>query len=61
LLIDLDGIHAADLSVTYPMYGARADLLAQLEAAVDRMIQLGGDALSLELLLADLVGPITDP
>ncbi len=37
------------------------ELLARLEAAVDRMIELGGDALCLELFLADVAGPITDP
>lgn len=61
LLIDLDGIHAGDFPATYPMYGAPAELLARLEAAVDRMIQLGGDALSLELFLADVIDPIADP
>lgn len=61
LLIDLDGIHVGEFPATYPMYGTRAELLARLEAAVDRMVQLGGDALSLELFLADLIDPITDP
>lgn len=61
LLIDLDGIHAGDFPATYPMCGTTAELLARLEAAVDRMIELGGDALSLELFIADVVGPITDP
>lgn len=61
LLIDLDGIHAGDFPATYPMYGTTAELLARLEAAVDRMIELGGDALSLELFIADVIDPITDP
>lgn len=43
------------------MYGTPTELLAWLEAAVDRMIELGGDALSLELFLADVIDPITDP
>lgn len=61
VLIDLDGIHAGDFPATYPMYGTRAELIGRLELAVDRMVDLGGDALTLELLLADVVGPITDP
>lgn len=61
LLIDLDGLHAGDFPATYPMYGTPAELLARLGAAVDRMIELGGDALSLELFLADVIDPITDP
>jgi hypothetical protein len=61
LLINLDGLHAGDFPATSPMYGIPAELLAQLEAAFDRMIELGGDALSLELFLADVIDPITDP
>ena len=34
------------------MLGTRPELLAHLEDEVDRMIELGGDGLSLELLLA---------
>ena len=60
-LITLDGIHAGDFPATNPMHGTPVELLARLEAAVDRMVQLGGDALSLELLLADVIDPITDP
>ncbi len=60
LLIDLDGIHAGDFPATDPVYGTPTELLARLEAAVDRMIQLGGNALSLELFLAEAVDPITD-
>ncbi|CAN5176128.1 hypothetical protein BH18ACT9_BH18ACT9_05360 [soil metagenome] len=61
LLIDLDGVHAGDSPATDPMYGTPAELLARLEVAVDRMVQLGGDALSLELFLAEVIDPITDP
>lgn len=61
LLIDLDGIHAGEFPATDPVYGTPTELLARLEAAVDPMVQLGGDALSLELLLADVIDPITDP
>lgn len=60
LLIDLDGIHAGDFPATDPVYGTPTELLARLEAAFDRMIQLGGNALSLELFLAEAVDPITD-
>ena len=38
------------------MAGTKAELLARLEAAVDEMIGLGGDGLSLELLLAKALG-----
>jgi len=61
LLIDLDGIHAGDFPATEPMYGTLAELLARLEAAIDRMVQLGGETLSLALFLADVIAPITDP
>jgi hypothetical protein len=61
LLIDLDGIHAGDFPAIEPMYGTPAELLARLEAAVDHMIELGGESLSLELFLADVIDPITDP
>ncbi len=43
------------------MHGTPVKLRVRLEAAIDRMVQLGGDALSLELLLADVIDPITDP
>ena len=56
LLIDLDGIHGGDFPATYPMPGTRLELLAHLEDEVDRMIELGGDWLSLELLLASALG-----
>ena len=56
LLIDLDGIHGGDFPATYLMPGTRPELLAHLEDEVDRMIELGGDGLSLELLLASALG-----
>lgn len=51
LLIALDQLHPNG-SATYPLDGDDADLIGRLELAVDRMVDLGGDALSLELLLA---------
>ena len=54
--MDLDGIHGGDFPATYPMPGTRLELLAHLEDEVDRMIELGGDWLSLELLLASALG-----
>lgn len=60
LLISLDQLHP-DGWATYPLDGDDVDLIGRLELAVDRMVALGGDALSLELHLADVVGPITDP
>lgn len=42
LLIDLDGIHAGEFPATHPVSGTPVELLARLEAAIDRMIQLGG-------------------
>jgi len=56
LLIDLDGIHSGDLPPSHPMPGTRPGLLAHLEEEVDQMIELGGDGLSLELLLASALG-----
>ena len=58
--MSLDQLHP-DGPATYPLDGRQTDLTRWLESAIDRMIALGGDALSLELLLADVVGPITDP
>lgn len=60
VLIALDELHP-DGPATYPLDGRQADLTRRLESAIDRMIELGGDALSLELLLADVVNPMTDP
>ncbi len=52
LLLDLDVIHM-DYPGLDPLDGDRSLLLRRLEAAVDRMIDLGGDGLALELLLAE--------
>lgn len=60
LLMSLDQLHP-DGWATHPLDGDDVDLIGRLELAVDRMIALGSDALTLELLLADVVGPITDP
>lgn len=57
LLIALDGMHGGVFPCTYPMAGTAADLLARFENAVDRMIDLGGNALSLELVLAGALFP----
>jgi hypothetical protein len=59
LFISLDQLHP-DGCATYPLDGDRVALIGRLELAVDRMVALGCDALSLELLLAEVVGPITD-
>ena len=56
LRIDLDGIHGGDFPATYPMPGTRPELLTHLEDEIDQMIELGGDGLSLELLLASAPG-----
>lgn len=50
LLLDLDGLHPIGPGLS-PMTAPKAELLDRLEAAVDQMIVLGGDGLSLELLL----------
>lgn len=56
LLLDLDALHP-EVPGLSPISAGKVELLAQLEAAVDQMIGLGGDGLSLELLLAGaLVG-----
>lgn len=52
LLLDLDQLHPIGPGLSV-ITGTRAQLLDQLEAAVDQMIELGGDRLSLELLLAE--------
>lgn len=51
LLIDLDGLHPAGPALS-TIIGSEAELIDRLEAAVDRLIDLGGSAgLTLELLL----------
>lgn len=50
LLLALDAMHV-DYPGLYPLEENRSQLLRRLEAAVDRMLDLGGDGLSLELLL----------
>ena len=50
LLIELDGLHPVGPARS-PIRGTKDELLDRLEAAVDQMINLGGDGLSLELLL----------
>ena len=52
ILLDLDAMHPDGPSL-YPLLGERAELLERLETAIDRMVELGGDGLSLELMLAD--------
>ncbi len=52
LLIQLDGIQGGVFPAT-PAPWTAAELLTRLEDAVDRMIEQGGDGLSLELLLAE--------
>lgn len=51
-LLKLDRGHQGVLPATYPLVGSRRDLLFWLEGAVEHMIVLGGDPLSLELVLA---------
>lgn len=54
LLLDLDSMHEPDgYPSLYPLLGSRPDFLSHLEAAVDQMLDLGGEGLSLGLLLAD--------
>lgn len=50
LLIECDGLHPIGPAL-YPIAGTKTELLDRLEAAVDQMRDLGGDGLSLELLL----------
>lgn len=52
LLLDLDALHGDDSPALHPLTGNRAELHRRLEAAVDRMLDLGGHGLSLEILLA---------
>ncbi len=51
LLLDLDSLHPNGPSL-HALVGDRAVLARRLEEAVDRMLDLGGDGLSLEILLA---------
>ena len=51
LLLDLDRLHPIGPGLS-PTTGTKVELLDRLEAAIDQMIELGGDGLSLELLLA---------
>lgn len=52
LLLDLDALHGDDAPALHPLTRDRAELLRRLEAAVDRMLDLGVDGLNLEILLA---------
>lgn len=52
LLLDLDSLHGDDAPALHSLTGDRAELLCRLETAVNRMLDLGGDGLSLEILLA---------
>jgi tRNA isopentenyl-2-thiomethyl-A-37 hydroxylase MiaE len=56
MLLELDGMHMEDFPALSHLVGDRAELLRRLEAAVDRMLDLGGDSLMLELLLFDALG-----
>lgn len=46
-----------DVLAPCPLAGDPATLLRRLEAAVDRMLELRGDGLGLELLLAEALTP----
>ena len=55
LLLRLDVLHGDDSPACEPMPGVgRADLLLLAEAAIEGLVEFGIDALSIELLLADL-------
>jgi hypothetical protein len=56
LLIELDGLHPFGPARS-PIKGTKDELLDRLEAAVDQMIDLGGDGLRLELLLDAALRP----
>lgn len=56
-LLALDQIHHGALPATYPLMGSRGDLLLWLEGAVEHMVALDGDRLSLGLVLADALDP----
>lgn len=53
LLLHLDAINDGDGPALTPTSGAPCELLRQLESAIEGLIDLGGDGLTLELLLAD--------
>ena len=57
VLLELDQIHHGDFPPIYPLIGTRRDLLVWLEGAIKHMIALGGDAPSLELMLASALDP----
>lgn len=59
LLLDVDRLHPTGPGLS-PMAGTKAELLAMLEGAVEAMIALGGDGLSLELLLVAAFGRVDD-
>ena len=50
LLLDLDGLHSFGPGLS-PTSGTKSEHLDRLEAAVDKMIEFGGDGLALEMLL----------
>jgi hypothetical protein len=49
-------MHGYDVPALYPLARDRATLGCRLEAAVDRMLDFGGDGLSLELVVAEAIG-----
>jgi len=51
-LLELDRIHDGVCPATYPLVGSHRDLLVWLEGAIRHMIDLGGDAVGLQLVLA---------
>lgn len=50
LLIELDGLHPVGPALS-PVRGTKDELLDRVKAAVDQMLDLGGDGLSFVLLL----------
>lgn len=51
LLLDLDAIHGDIIPALERITGVRDQLLLRFETGIDRLIDLGGNGLSLELLL----------
>lgn len=51
-LLELDQIHDGVCPATYRLVGSHRDLLVWLEGAIQHMIDLGGDAVGLQLVLA---------